>query len=151
MEVQEDFKELLTLLNSHGVEYIIVGAHTLAYYGAPRYTGDLDIHLRPTPENAVRVMAALHEFGFGDVGLSTEDFAVPGKVVQLGFPPVRIDLLTSLTGIAWEEADSGKVRGEYGGLSVSYLGREQFIVNKRAIGRKKDLADLEALGENSGG
>ena len=147
MEFQEDFKELLKLLKLKGVEHIIVGAHTLAYHGSPRYTGDLDILLRPTPENAVQVMAALNEFGFGDVGLSPDDFATPDKVVQLGFPPVRIDLLTSLTGISWEEAAHGKVQGDYGGVTVFYLGREQFILNKRALGRKKDLADLEALGE----
>jgi len=147
MEFQEDFRELLGLLYSHGVEHLIVGAHTLAYHGAPRYTGDLDILLQPTPENAVRVMAALNDFGFGDVGLSLDDFSVPGKVIQLGFPPVRIDLLTSLTGITWKEAARGKIQGDYGGVPVFYLGREQFIRNKRALGRRKDLADLEALGE----
>jgi len=146
MEIQEDFKELLALFNSRGVEYLITGAHTLAYHGAPRYTGDLDLYVRPSEDNALRIMEALTEFGFGDVGLSVGDFSVPGQIIQLGFPPVRIDLITSLTGVSWAEADAGKVPGNFVGVAVSYLGRDQFVVNKRATGRMKDLADLEALG-----
>ncbi len=92
-------------------------------------------------------MAALDEFGFGSVGLTAADFEIPDKVVQLGVPPVRIDIMTSLTGVSWEEAISGWREGEYGDIPVRYIGREQFILNKRAAGRKKDLADLEALGE----
>ena len=147
MEVQEDFRELLELFNSRSVEYIITGAHTLAYHGAPRFTGDLDIYVRPTVDNALRITDALVQFGFGDVGLTADDFSLPGNIVQLGFPPVRIDLITSLSGISWEESEAGKEPGDYGGIPVSFLGRKQFIINKRASGRMKDLADLEALGE----
>ena len=147
MEVQKDFRDLLELLNAHKVEYLIVGAYALAFHGAPRYTGDIDIFVRPDPENAQHVMAALNDFGFGSAGLTAADFEIGDKVVQLGFPPVRVDIVTSITGISWEEAASGRVEGIYGNIPVYYIGREQFVLNKRALGRKKDLADLEALGE----
>lgn len=147
MEIQQDFRELLGSFNDHKVEYIIVGGYALAFHGAPRYTGDIDIFVKPDTQNARRIMVALNEFGFGSIGLTEGDFESPDKVVQLGVPPVRIDIITSLTGVSWEEAFSGRVAGKYGDLPVYYIGREQFIANKRAIGRKKDLADLDALGE----
>ncbi|MBI3377537.1 MAG: hypothetical protein HY035_03925 [Nitrospirae bacterium] len=147
MEAQQDFRDLLALFNTHKVDYIIVGAHALAYYGAPRYTGDIDIFVRSDPENAKNILSALEKFGFGSLGLTVEDFTIHGRVVQLGVAPVRIDIVTSLTGISWEEAFASRVTGTYGGIAVHYIGREQFIQNKRAIGRKKDIADLEAIGE----
>ncbi|MBU4199716.1 MAG: hypothetical protein KKG09_00615 [Verrucomicrobia bacterium] len=147
MEIQQDFKELLALFNELGVEYLIVGAYALAFHGAPRFTGAIDIFVKPDPENAQRVLLAVKQFGFDFPNLTAEDFKNPDKVVQLGVPPVRIDLITSITGVSWEEAKSHKAPGTFGDLPVSYLGREQFISNKRATGRKKDLADLEALGE----
>ncbi len=148
MEVQPDFRELLALLNAHEVEYIIVGAYALAFHGAPRFTADLDILVKADPENSQRIIQALEEFGFKSISLTSEDFQHPDKVVQLGVPPVRVDILTSLTGVLWEEAFSGRSRGKYGDTPVYFIGREQFIVNKRALGRKRDLADLEALGED---
>ena len=147
MEAQPDFRDLLVLFNAKRVKYIIVGGYALAFHGAPRFTGDLDLFVQPDPRNARFVLAALDDFGFGSIGLSAVDFEKPDHVVQLGVPPVRIDITTSLTGVSWEEAFSGRVEGKYGDVPVYYLGREQFIANKRAIGRKKDLADLEALGE----
>jgi len=147
MEVQKDFKELLELFNGHNVEYMIVGAYALAYHGAPRFTGDIDIFIHPSPENAQKILSALADFGFGSMNLKIEDFKNPNSVVQLGVPPVRIDIITSITGVDWEEADKGKIEGLYGDVPVCFLGREQYIANKRAVGRKKDLADLESLGE----
>lgn len=147
MEVQQDFGDLLALFNAHDVDYMIVGAHALAYHGAPRYTGDIDILVRPDSENAQRILHALDDFGFGSVGLTIEDFVSPDKVVQLGVIPVRVDIVTSITGVTWEEAAAGRVKGKYGDVAVHYIGRKEFILNKRAIGRKKDLADLEAIGE----
>ena len=146
MEVQPDFRDLLALFNAHKVDYIIVGAHALAYHGAPRYTGDMDILVHADLENAQRILRALDEFGFGSLGLKVEDFTVPDKVVQLGVAPVRIDIVTSITGVSWEDADAGRVAGKYGDLEVYYLGKKEFILNKRALGRKKDIADLEAIG-----
>jgi len=147
MEAQKDFKELLELFNGHKIEYMIVGAYALAYHGAPRFTGDIDIFIKPSIENAQRILSALADFGFGSLNLTIEDFQNPDSVVQLGVPPVRIDIMTSITGVTWEKADKGKVKGLYGDIPVHFLGREQYIANKRAIGRKKDLADLESLGE----
>jgi len=147
MEIERDFKELLVLLNTHNVEYIVVGAYALAFHGAPRFTGDLDIFVESDPANARRVMAALSDFGFGSVGLSAEDFEKPDQVVQLGVPPVRIDLITSISGVSWDDAVSGSVKADLDEVPVRFIGRHDFVVNKRAAGRKKDLADLEALGE----
>jgi len=147
MEVQQDFRDLLALFNAHEVDYIIVGAYALAYHGAPRYTGDIDILVRPDLENAQRILRALGEFGFGSIGLTVEDFATSDKVVQLGVAPVRVDIVTSLTGVSWEEASLGRAKGTYGDIPVHYIGRKEFVLNKRVLGRKKDLADLEALGE----
>lgn len=147
MEAQQDFKELLALFNAHSVEYVIVGAYALAFHGVPRYTGDMDIYVLPTEANAAHIMAALEEFGFGSVGLSAQDFMQPDKVVQLGYPPVRVDLMTSISGVSSEDAFNRRVWGEYGEVPVFYLGRNDFVANKRACGRRKDLADLEALGE----
>ncbi|MCX7008321.1 MAG: hypothetical protein NTY53_13920 [Kiritimatiellaeota bacterium] len=145
MEIQPDFKELLALFNAHQVDYLIVGGFALAFHGAPRFTGDLDVLVRPHPENAQRVIGALAAFGFNLPGLTVDDFLSPDKVVQLGLPPVRIDLMTSISGVTWAEIAAHKVPGMLGDVPVFYIGRDQFIANKRASGRKKDLADIEAL------
>ena len=148
MEVQQDFRDLLELFNKNKVDYIIVGAYALGFHGAPRYTGDLDLFVEPNPVNARSIIQALHEFGFGSVGLTAADFEEEGKIVQLGFPPVRIDIITSITGVSWVQARSGSVEGWFGDVMVHYIGRDDFILNKRALGRKKDIADLEAVGED---
>jgi hypothetical protein len=147
METQPDFRELLALFNVHHVEYLIVGGYALAFHGAPRFTGDLDIFVKPDAVNAQRILTALEAFGFASVGLTPNDFERPDQVIQLGVPPVRIDLITSITGVSWDEAWAGRVAGRYGDMPVSFIGREQFITNKRATGRTKDVADLEVLGE----
>ena len=147
MEIIPDFKELFASLNANRVEFLIVGGYALAHHGKPRFTGDLDIYLKPDPENAVRVIKALDDFGFGSADLKPDDFTAANRVIQLGYSPVRIDLLNSISGVSWAEAFAGRVKGDYGGVEVYYIGREQLIANKRATGRKQDLADLEALGE----
>jgi hypothetical protein len=147
MEIQADYRDLLKLFNEHEVEYIIVGAFALAFYGVPRFTGDIDIYLKPGNPNADRIILALNEFGFGSLGLKSADFEHEDQVIQLGVPPVRIDLITSLTGVCWEEVYINRLYGHYGDVEVCFIGRDQFIKNKRATGRKKDLADLEMLGE----
>ncbi len=147
MEIQEDFKELLELFNAHKVEYLIVGGYALAFHGAPRYTGDIDIFVKNNSENSNRILRALRDFGFGDVGLKKEDFNNPDNVIQLGQPPVRIDIITSISGVSWDEAYSDKDIGKYGDVPVFYICRKHYALNKKSSGRKKDLADLEALGE----
>ncbi len=148
MQIERDFKELLLLLNSHRLEYLVVGAYALAFHGAPRFTGDLDVFVRPDSANAARLMDALTEFGFGSVGLSRKDFEQPDQVVQLGVPPVRVDLITGISGVSWDEADAGAVHANLDDVPVRFIGRDHLVINKRAAGRKKDLADLEALGED---
>lgn len=147
MELYPDFKELLVLFNVHHVEYMIVGGYALALHGTPRATGDLDIFVKPDLINARHILDALADFGFGSLGLSVEDFLKPDTVIQLGVAPIRIDIMTSLTAVSWEDAVSGWRTGRYGDVPVHYIGREQFIKNRKSLGRKRDLADLEALGE----
>jgi hypothetical protein len=148
MEVQPDFKKLLKLLNAHKAEFIIVGAYALAFHGVPRLTGDMDILVKPDSKNAEKILVALEESGFGSLDLTISDFQDPDKVVQLGVAPVRVDFVTSLTGLSWQEVFLGKVQATYGDVPVYYLGRKELISNKKTLGRKKDLADIEALGEN---
>lgn len=147
MEPPRDFCELLECFAASRVSVLIVGAYALAYHGAPRMTGDLDLLVQPSEENARRIIDALTAFGFGNVGLSTADFLQPDVVVQLGVPPVRVDLLTGISGVSWDEAWAGRVDGELGGVPVAFIGLAEFRRNKLAAGRHQDLADLEALGE----
>jgi hypothetical protein len=146
-KIPQDFKELIELLNSHKVEYLIVGSYALAFHGAPRFTGDIDLFVKPEGDNAKHILAAIDEFGFGSLKFSESDFTSPDNVVQLGVPPVRVDIMTSLTGVSWEKAEAGKVRGSYGETIVSFISKKDLIANKKALGRNKDLADIEALGD----
>jgi hypothetical protein len=145
MAVPKDLREFIESLNSHKVEYLIVGAHALAFHGFPRYTGDVDVLLRATPENAARVEQVLVAFSFASLGLRAADFLEHGRVVQLGIAPNRIDLLTSLTGVTFEEAWDRRVPGDLGGVPTVFLSRETLIKNKRATGRTQDAADVEKL------
>ena len=109
MEVQPDFKELLALFNDHRVSYVIVGGYALAFHGAPRFTGDLDIIVKPDHENATRIITALDTFGFASLGLTAVDFESPDQVIQLGVPPVRVDLITSISALSWDEVFATQV------------------------------------------
>jgi hypothetical protein len=145
MILNADLREFIELLNSHRVEYVIVGAHCLAFHAQPRYTGDLDIFVRPTHENAVRVASALRVFGFGDVAADAEAFTEPEQVIQLGRVPNRIDLLTSLSGIDADESFATKVPAKLDGIPVFVLSKRLLVENKRASGRPQDLADVALL------
>jgi hypothetical protein len=146
MPLPEDWRAFIESLNSNGVEYLVVGAVALAHHGLPRYTGDLDVLVRNSPENAKRLESALAEFGFAALGLKAADFLDSYRVVQLGVPPGRIDLLTSLTGVSFDQAWAGRVETVLEKIRVNFIGREALILNKRMTGRAKDKADLEALG-----
>lgn len=144
-----DFRDLLSELLRAQVRFLVVGAHALAVHGVPRATADLDVWIEPTRENARRTWQALAAFGapLATLEIHESDFATPDLVVQLGLPPVRIDLLTGLSGLQFEEAWADRVVQPFDGIDVPFLGRKAFVQNKRASGRKKDQADLEALGE----
>jgi predicted nucleotidyltransferase len=139
-----DFRHLLTALNKHGVRYVIVGGYAFAFHVKPRYTKDLDIFVEPTEENAVRVLSALAEFGFGELRLTTRDFE-EGQIVLLGVEPHRIDLITRIAAVSFEDAWSSRMQGTYMKVPVQYIGREALMRNKAAVGRPQDLADLDAL------
>jgi hypothetical protein len=147
MALSKDWREFLELLNSRAVDYVIVGAQSLAFHGRPRHTGDLDIFVRPTPDNARLLLAILNQFGFEQSGFKETDFLQPGQIIQLGRVPSRIDLLTSISGVSTAEAFAGKISAILDGIPVFILGKDALIRNKRAVGRPQDLADLAALEE----
>jgi hypothetical protein len=149
--VNEDFEDLLAALLGAGARFLVVGAHAMALHGVPRATGDLDVWIDRDATNAERVWAALMRFGapVAAMGVSQDDMTRPDMVVQIGLPPRRIDILTSISGVAFGEAWAGRVTHEVAGLAVPFLGRAELVRNKRATGRTKDQADLEALGEES--
>ena len=147
MRLSSDLREFLELLNSRGVDYVVVGAHSLAFHGQPRYTGDIDILVRATPKNAAKLVDLLNEFGFADSGFKESDFTEPEQLVQLGRAPNRIDLLTSITGVTTDDALATKIPGELDGIPVFILSKAALIRNKRAVGRPQDLADLDVLEE----
>jgi hypothetical protein len=144
--MNQDFVDLLRAFIAHDVRFLIVGAYALAVHGRPRATGDLDVWVEPAPDNATRVMQALADFGAPLSDVRAEDFSRPGIVFQMGLPPRRIDVLTELTGLSFTESWRSRQRAPFGPLEVDYLGREDFIRNKRHVGRSKDLGDLEGLG-----
>jgi hypothetical protein len=144
-----DFHDLLVALADAGVRFLVVGAHALAAHGVPRATGDLDVWVEPTAENAARVWRALAEFGapLGRLDIREADFTRPDQVIQLGLPPYRIDLMTSVSGVAFAEVWAGRMDGTLFEVPVAFIGRAAFIRNKRASGRPKDLEDIRSLGD----
>lgn len=148
-----DFRDLLTCLVREGVEFLLVGAYALAFHGVPRATGDIDVLVRATPANGERTWRALKAFGvqLAAAGVKPEDFARPGVVYQIGLPPRRIDVLTEISGVTFDEAWESRAEGELDGLAVPILGRAALLRNKRASGRLKDLADVERLEGDSKG
>ncbi len=141
----QDFREFVELLIIHRAEYLIVGGYAVGVHGHPRYTGDLDIWLNPTQENAERVLACVNEFGFASYGLTQNDFIKEGNIVQLGYPPLRIDLLTQIDGVTFRECFENKIQVEIEGLFVNFIGYEDLLKNKKESGRLRDLDDIDNL------
>jgi hypothetical protein len=145
LDLAPDFSEFCELLLAHRVEFVIVGAHALAFHGAPRFTGDLDIYVRPTPDNGRRVVDAIVAFGFPPEQVTPESVIDPRAVVEMGVPPVQIHVMSDIDGVTWDEVQRGAVPGRLGTHEVSFIGRAEFLRNKRAAARPKDLADVAAL------
>ncbi len=145
MDLAPDFNEFCELLNAHHVEFVVVGAHALAFHGAPRFTGDMDILIRPTVENAQRLLLVIEEFGFPNVPLTAVQITAPGKIIEMGVPPVQIHVMSAVDGVSWDEVWTGRETATFGSNPVAFIGRDEYLRNKRAAGRAKDLADIEAL------
>jgi len=145
MDLAPDFDEFIGCLIARGVEFIVVGAYALAYHGAPRFTGDLDILVRPSLDNAQRLLDALDAFGFPTSTLTPAAVADRRALLEMGLPPLQIHVMSTISGVEWEEAWADRVSAILGSHTVVLLGRTTFIQNKRAAGRPKDLADIDAL------
>lgn len=145
MKVEKDFEEFIKLLNDHQVKYLVVGAYALIYYTIPRNTGDIDFFVEPTEENAERMLSVLREFGFSSLKLRKEDFMNPDFVIQLGYSPNRIDIITGITGVAFSEAYKNRVKAKIGNENVFFISPKDLLKNKKATGRTKDRADAELL------
>lgn len=143
--LNQDFKEFIKSLNDNQVRYLVVGGYAVALHGQPRYTKDLDIWVEINGDNASHIIQALEAFGFGSIGLSAEDFLSPDTIIQLGYPPNRIDILTSLSGIEFDACYSNRVIVLLDEVSANFIDLENLIKNKRASGRAQDIADVEAL------
>jgi len=150
MKLPQDWSEFIGLLSEHGVRFLVVGAHAVAANGRPRATQDLDIWTEPTSDNAARLCGALVAFGFPALSDAVEEFSTPERMASLGNPPLRIDVMTSIDGVEFDEAWTGKLEGQLGSHRVFFLGRPQLIMNKRASGRPKDMADIALLEEGPG-
>lgn len=143
--MNQDFVDLLRAFIAADVRFLVVGAYALAVHGRPRATGDLDLFVEPSGDNALRVLNALREFGAPLEAVTQDDFTRPGVVFQIGLPPRRIDILTELTGVSFSDAWATRVRHPFGPVAVDFIARETLIRNKRAVGRPQDLADIDAL------
>ena len=143
-DIHDDFVAFLKVLNEHQVEYMVIGGHAVGFHGRPRDTGDIDIVIKPTKENATRLVRAVSEFGIGGLGYTEDDY-LSGDFIQFGVAPVRIDVTTLFQGVSQEKLWGQAVEGRLGGVPVKFPSKECLLANKRATGRAKDLRDVEAL------
>lgn len=145
MKVEKDYEELLRLFNRNKVRYCIIGAYAVAFYAKPRYTKDLDLLVEPDIKNSKRIIKALNEFGFESLKLSEKDFSQKGKIIQLGYEPVRIDIITSIQGCSFKQVWKNRTFGIYGKEKVFFIGINELIKNKKISKRKQDKVDLDIL------
>ena len=143
--LNQDFKEFIQSLKDNNVRYLVVGGYAVAFHGYPRYTKDLDIWIGTEPENAEKIVAALELFGFGSLGLKVEDFLEPDTIIQLGYPPCRIDLITTIPGVNFDTCYDSKVKVDIDNLLINFIDIKNLKKNKHASGRAQDIADLENL------
>jgi len=140
-----DFKEFVELLEKNKVAYLIVGGYAVGYHGYPRFTGDLDIWLKVSEDNAEKIVATVNQFGFSSLGLTTADFLTVGNIIQIGYPPLRIDLLSDIDGVSFDDCYTNKVRVDHQGFIYNIIGYDDLIKNKKASNRGKDKGDIENL------
>ena len=145
LQAEKDFEEFIELLNKHQVEYMIIGAYALALYARPRNTGDIDIFVNNTKENAELLMKVVRDFGFGETGIEENDFLVSGRIIQLGVSPVRIDIVNDIDGVNFSDAYKRVEKFHFGSLIANFISKSDLIKNKLSSNRKKDQADLEEL------
>jgi predicted nucleotidyltransferase len=144
----QDFKEFVQLLIENRAEYLIVGGYAVGIHGHPRYTGDLDIWLNPTTVNAEKIIKVIKDFGFGTIDFKINDFTTPNNIIQLGYPPLRIDLLTNIDGVSFEECYQNRKEINIEGLVINFISYHDLVKNKKASGRHKDLDDIENMKES---
>ncbi len=150
MKLDKNLREFIELLNSHGVEFLVVGGHAVAFHGHPRFTGDIDFFVAIDPATADQLLAVIDAFGFGGLGLTREDFLKTDAILQIGYPPNRIDIATGIEGVGFGEAWHNRVAGEIDEMPVHFIDRDLLLKNKRAAGRPKDIADVDALESQRG-
>ncbi|HYE61674.1 MAG TPA: DUF6036 family nucleotidyltransferase [Phycisphaerales bacterium] len=149
LRLPEDFKEFLRLLNSEQVEYLLVGGFAVGHHGYPRPTGDLDIWIAISEQNANRLLSALTKFGFGGTGVGTDLFLKPRTVVRMGHPPVKIEIITSAAGVDFADCFARRQMAVIDGVSAAVISRNDLLINKRAAGRPKDVNDVQVLEGNN--
>ena len=145
MNLAPDFDEFCALLSAHGVDFVVIGAYALAFHGAPRFTGDLDLLVAPTVDNGARLLSAIAAFGFPTTAITPADIVAGRKVIEMGVPPIQLHIMSDIDGVTWDEVWAGKQEGMLGRHTVWFIDHDTFVKNKRAAGRPKDLADLAAL------
>jgi len=145
MRIEKDYKDLLGLLNKYEVRYCIIGAFAVAFYARPRYTKDLDILIDRSEGNAMKLLKALNEFGFRELNLDIRDFTEPGQIIQLGYEPMRIDIITSIEGLDFEKVWENRVEGCYGDIRVPFISLPDLIASKEISNRPQDAADVNIL------
>ncbi|HLP45770.1 MAG TPA: nucleotidyl transferase AbiEii/AbiGii toxin family protein [Candidatus Kapabacteria bacterium] len=145
MRIEKDFKEFIELLNGNKVKYLVVGGFAIAYHATARFTKDIDIFVEASEENGKKIINTLKSFGFRDIGLTERDFQKADQIVQLGYPPLRIDIMTSISGVEFENAWENKVEGKYGTVPCFFISSDDLIKNKQASGRPQDIADIKIL------
>ena len=145
MTLDKDFEDFVFLLNKYDVNYMIIGGYALAFHGRPRHTGDLDIWIDVSEENAKKMFGVINEFGLTSLGLKVEDFLERGIITQIGYPPLRIDILNEIDGVEFNEAYQNKLIIDIDGLPISYISLDDLIKNKQVSGRQRDLSDVSEL------
>ena len=145
IEFPRDFREFLQLLNSKKIEYLVIGGYAVGYHGYPRATGDMDIWIARNEKNALKIIEALKKFGFDLPELEKELFLKKNKVIRMGIPPMRLEILTSIDGVCFETCFKNRIIADFGSFKVNFISKDDLLINKRESGQPKDLLDYDIL------